>query len=270
GSVAYVDPDLITTDSSHSSTARETGFRDALLTRDGMCPFTSVSPGLCDAAHLLAHAKGNEYIRLMTSMRTKGQLVIEEIDDPRNGLLVDVGIHGRMGGGVLGFLPTPIRSLKSNDIHEGAEPDAYRLTIHAFLENSHSRRCFNHGQAANLRSPLPDNWPPEVIFTTLYASAALKTWGKEDFKARLADITRKDYYPNGLQDKSARDVEKKIRREERMKRKQQERREPDGQDMIVALWSIFHDKAMERAKETAESKSKQHSTDKVTSWLNGP
>ncbi|KAH8112449.1 hypothetical protein DFH11DRAFT_1607650 [Phellopilus nigrolimitatus] len=99
----YVDPDLITTDSSHSSTARETGFRDALLTRDGMCPFTSVSPGLCDAAHLLARAKGNEYIRLMTSMRTKGQLVIEEIDDPRNGLLVDVGIHGRMG--VLGFLP---------------------------------------------------------------------------------------------------------------------------------------------------------------------
>ncbi|KAH8112431.1 hypothetical protein DFH11DRAFT_1879204 [Phellopilus nigrolimitatus] len=258
GSVAYVDPDLMTTDSSHSSTARETGFWDALLTRDGMCPFTSLSPGLCDAAH---------YIRLLTSMRTKGQLVIEEIDDARNGLLVDVGIHKLMGLGSLVFLQTPIRSLKFSDIHEGAEPDAYRLTIDVFSEDSNDRQFLNHGKAARLRSPLPDDWPPEVIFTTLYASAALRTWGKEDFKSRLAGITRKDYYLNGLQDKSAKDEEKKLRREERMKRKQQQPREPDEQDMIMTLWSIFHDKAMERAKEAAESESKQRSTEKVTSWL---
>ncbi|KAH8114755.1 hypothetical protein DFH11DRAFT_186125 [Phellopilus nigrolimitatus] len=270
GSVAYVDPDLVTTDSSHSSTARETGFWDALLARDGLCPFSSVQPSLCDATHLLPHAKGNEYIELLTRKRTEGRLVIAEIDDPRNGILVGRGLHGWMGTGVLGFLQTPIRSLKSSDIHEGAEPDAYCLTIHVFLENSNSRQSLYHDKVASLRSPLPANWPSEVIFTALYASAALRAWGKEDFKTRLASITRMDYYPNALQDKSARDEAKKIRREERMKRKQQEHREPDGQDAIMALWSIFHDKAMERAKETAESESRQCSTDKVTSWLNGP
>ncbi|KAH8112432.1 hypothetical protein DFH11DRAFT_1728611 [Phellopilus nigrolimitatus] len=250
GNIVFIDPDVFTTVSSHSSQARESGFRN-----------------VCDAAHLLAHAKGNEYIKLLTSMRTHEQLVIEEIDDPRNGLFVFSGIHKLMGIGSLAFLQTPIRSLKSSDIHEHAEPDAYRLTTHIFSEDSDARQYHHHGKAASRRSPLPDDWPPEVIFTTLYASAALRIWGKKDCKTRLAGITRKDYYPNDLQDKSAKDEEKKLRREERMKRKQQEPREPDGQDMIMALWSIFHDKAIERAKEAAESKSKQRSTEKVTSWL---
>ncbi|KAH8116564.1 hypothetical protein DFH11DRAFT_1219186 [Phellopilus nigrolimitatus] len=78
---------------------------------------------MCDAAHLLAQPK----------------------DDPRNGILIGRGIHEWMATGAYEFLPTPIRSLKSSDIHEDAEPDAYRLTIHAFVENSFTRQSYLHG-----------------------------------------------------------------------------------------------------------------------------
>ncbi|KAH8112422.1 hypothetical protein DFH11DRAFT_1545785 [Phellopilus nigrolimitatus] len=230
GDIVFVDPDILTTKSSHSSQAWDSGFRDALVTRDGMCP----------------------------SRRR--------------------GLHGWMGTGPLGFLQTPTRSLKSSDIHEGAEPDAYHLTIHVFLENSNSRQSYDHYKAASLRSPLPDDWPPEVIFTFLYGGAVLWAWGPKPFPQDLYTRVRRQYYPEGLRTRGLnKDGEARAEEERRKKATSENERADrakkrsgesiDGQDMIMALWSIFHDKAMERAKETAESKSKQRSTEKVTSWL---
>ncbi|KAH8108879.1 hypothetical protein DFH11DRAFT_1747448 [Phellopilus nigrolimitatus] len=219
---------------------------------------------MCDAAHLLAQPKGNDE-----------QLVVEEIDDPRNGILIGRGIHEWMAIGAYEFLPTPIRSLKSSDIHEDAEPDAYRLTIHAFVENSFTRQSYLHGRAASLRSPLPD-----VILTSLYSGAVRKAWGPKPLPHELYIQILRQYYPEGLYTRGSNKDGGPRAEEERWKKvvhdkesadkyKKRSGEKIDGQDMIMVLWSIFHNKAMERAKEAAESVSKQRSTEKVASWLNG-
>ncbi|KJA25549.1 hypothetical protein HYPSUDRAFT_37543 [Hypholoma sublateritium FD-334 SS-4] len=56
-----LDPDIgWTTTSSSGATTRRAQFRDDVAERDGMtCVLTSLPEGLCDAAHLLAHSKGD-------------------------------------------------------------------------------------------------------------------------------------------------------------------------------------------------------------------
>ncbi|PCH39248.1 hypothetical protein WOLCODRAFT_141162 [Wolfiporia cocos MD-104 SS10] len=286
GRVAFIDPYVITTLSSHSSCSRDSDFRPALIERDRRCVFTGT--GTYQAAHLLAFRKGDEYIERLTEVRSGGQLVVDSINDPRNGLLLGGGIHSHLDHGQIAFLPTPVRSLKSCDVAgaDDAEPDIYRLTIQSFGETSRIRRSQDHGLEAMLSSPLPDDWPPELILTALYAGAAMKAWGPSGSAELLSKITDKDYYREGIHKRGTGQDGKERERERQAKKEAQdqqraERREAreqrrglhgtglDALDMVAILWELNNGPAWERAKRAAEAEAKQRTTEKVAGWLKG-
>ncbi|PCH44109.1 hypothetical protein WOLCODRAFT_154146 [Wolfiporia cocos MD-104 SS10] len=280
GSVAFIDPHVVTTPSTHSSCSSflDDDFRRTLIQRDGRCVFTLSKEDSCEASHLL-------YIRRLTQIRSGGQLDINSIDDPRNGLLIDVGTHARRKYGKVAFIPTPIRSLTSSDVAGAADtaPDSYRLTLHSFTKNARCWRLSVHGYEAQLRLPLPDNWPPEIIFTALYAGWAIKAWGPPGFAELLGKTTDNLYYPDGLykrdadigeeelrqRRKEAQDKRRTARREARRQRGELHETKFDAMDAILALWTLNNQPAWERAKEAAKVEAKQRSTEKVTEWLNG-
>lgn len=85
-----IDPDIIRTQLTTSvSTLRRGTFRDEVAHRDGWkCVWTGASAKFCQAAHLLAHSKANEYISALTRRhgRDNEADIIEDIDSVRNGI----------------------------------------------------------------------------------------------------------------------------------------------------------------------------------------
>ncbi|EIM89442.1 uncharacterized protein STEHIDRAFT_108180 [Stereum hirsutum FP-91666 SS1] len=102
----FLDPKLTDARTSDKSATPRTGaFRDELLARDGHCLLNDTKPvNECDAAHLLPHAKGDDYITAATAFRSDNEEVIENIDDPRNGFFLAKELHIHLGLGHMAFL----------------------------------------------------------------------------------------------------------------------------------------------------------------------
>ncbi|KDQ12431.1 hypothetical protein BOTBODRAFT_176379 [Botryobasidium botryosum FD-172 SS1] len=282
GDAAYIDPDVLTMASTHSSQLRDTDLLANIQACDGgYCIYTGISNP--DAAHIIPRAKGNDYIRTLTTRRrdSKGeQVVIEDIEDLRNVLPLNAIIYKELKLGSIAFLKTPVRSLKSVDVSDdapgaGADPDGYRLTLHAFTRHAATRKFCAHGVGARLSAPPADteldNRPPEVILTALYAGAAIEFWGTKTLRTALRNATREYYYPGGVDGKDAdsddsdgetkRKKDARIQRQTRARTDRWERRAgnaADGLGLAMALSSHYAQRQV------------RHTTgEKVEEWLKG-
>ncbi|KDQ18322.1 hypothetical protein BOTBODRAFT_143380 [Botryobasidium botryosum FD-172 SS1] len=270
GDAVFVDPDVVTLASTHSSQLRDTDLPSNLQARDGdYCIFTNITHP--DISYIIPHAKGDDYIRSLTTKRCNSegeQVIIEEIDDVRNVLALNACIHKEMKIGNIAFLKTPIRSLKSDDVSNapGTDPDGYRLTLHIFSRHAETRTFLVHGAGARLPQPLADNWPPEVLLTALYAGAALSFWGTNKLRSALRNATRDSYYPDGIRKRGAdsdgeKEKEKKKRATEKQSKERTERYErraekSSGLDLALALSSLY-----------AERQTRHAAVAKVEGWL---
>jgi hypothetical protein len=118
-----LDPNLMDDRTSYTSdvTSRRAAFRDDVVNRDSRCVATAVSSELCEACHIIPHAKGDQvrsgpwyrsrrlfqtqYIKNLVRYR---QVVInprlEGINDIRNGILLNQMVHGLFGTSQVAFL----------------------------------------------------------------------------------------------------------------------------------------------------------------------
>ncbi|KAI0284486.1 hypothetical protein BC826DRAFT_1179330 [Russula brevipes] len=128
GEYHFVDPhginDRITTSS--FLTHRRFDFRCAVALRDGdRCVVTIENASTCDAAHVIRHSKGDEYIQRVIADRR----VLYEDEDPeifsmdinstQNGILLRKDLHSQFGRGDRQFLKTPNFALDPADIPTG-------------------------------------------------------------------------------------------------------------------------------------------------------
>jgi hypothetical protein len=105
-------------------TSRRADFRQGVIARDSTCVITGQPPNLCDACHIVPHSKGNNVRPLKfydlamfsffnkymsNAVRHRGGTDdpvnnLNDIDDIRNGLLLNKLLHVFIGTGESAFL----------------------------------------------------------------------------------------------------------------------------------------------------------------------
>ncbi|KAI0287844.1 hypothetical protein BC826DRAFT_737455 [Russula brevipes] len=197
GEYHFVDPhginDRITTSS--FLTHRRFDFRCAVALRDGdRCVVTIENASICDAAHVIRHSKGDEYIQRVIADRR----VLYEDEDPeifsmdinstQNGILLRKDLHSQFGRGDRQFLKTPNFALDPADIPTGRFETG---TMPA------SRVTMQHIVPAGGRFPVPQadivaDWsgplaPPSILLDFMYGIAVIKRWAVDDLRQMLEE-----------------------------------------------------------------------------------
>lgn len=167
---------------SSEQTPRSSRFRRDVMARDGpACVFTLTDGSMCDAAHLLAKSKGDEYIEVVLQDRLDSydpalEPGILGINSVENGMLLSKGLHASFALGRSAFLKTPNFALGPADIprvEEDPMPPS-RITLH-HLKPDTSRvpiPQFDARIAGTGISP-----PSTVILDFMYGVAAYRCWG---------------------------------------------------------------------------------------------
>ncbi|KAI5117929.1 hypothetical protein M0805_009437 [Coniferiporia weirii] len=259
----FIDPDVMsisTSGSSGPSFKSSSPVWDVLISEYEGCPFTSFPGEFCKICPLISRVKGDAYIRRLTQERS---------GDPR--------IHMLIKKRLLALLQTPNLVLKSNDIVENADPEAYLVTNHHFMEFHPvvtTEAC--HGKSVALLNE--DTRPPEVLFTMVYGSAALNAWAPPSAVALIRRHMQDMLYPGCVKGQGsvlANEEKEKIRKEWRGKRKEERRErlrkrneddEFDMLDMVLAFGRATR-RSPEDSMKAAEEERKKASIDKVQGWL---
>ncbi|KAI5116607.1 hypothetical protein M0805_004826 [Coniferiporia weirii] len=288
--IHFVDPDVISTITSGHSSQSLSPIPNELIEQYGACPFSGFPRIHCHACYLVPDVKGDAYIQRVTEERSAGLTVIEKVDDIRNMLFLETRLHAFLDRRTIAFLPTPNVVLKTDDIVQGADPDAYLVTLHCFEQyDSDFLAGASHGKSAAL--PNENTRPPEVIYTMIYGSAALNVWAPPTALALVKQYTQDKYYPGDTRSRG-REERGKVRRERKEKeaRERCERRErrerlrnrnEDGSeelsqdeesndfdmfDMMMAFRCATR-RTSEGLEKAAEDERKKASVEKVQGWL---
>ncbi|KAI0287669.1 hypothetical protein BC826DRAFT_1042991 [Russula brevipes] len=92
-------------------------FRSAVALRDGnRCVITRWAASHCDAAHIIPHSKGDEYIQLVIADRRalyEEEISSMDIDSTQNGIFLTKTLHSQFGKGHSQFLKILPISLES-------------------------------------------------------------------------------------------------------------------------------------------------------------
>ncbi|OBZ79021.1 hypothetical protein A0H81_00088 [Grifola frondosa] len=270
-----LDPSLACSSSScnaSSTSSRFQTFRNNVVARDVTCVLSGTRTNLCEAAHLISHTKGNDYIEALTAARSGGSETIDHIDDIRNGILVSPTLHKLLEKQHVAFLLTPNFAMSTSDVNPGLLPDVKRWTVHDFeyvldptLQDS------PHNQP--LRVPADESqWPPRVLFDTTYASVVARYFGHEDFAAFVREHWQSRLYPGGRRNR------RDIGQAELHLRRAQERadglEEMDPLDMIFCISQIArppptaeHEQRLIIGQRTVEAARHTELEQKVASWL---
>ncbi|TFY54557.1 hypothetical protein EVG20_g9656 [Dentipellis fragilis] len=293
-----LDPDFANLrTSTHSSSSCYASFRAEVSQRDGnACVLTNAYTDECDAAHIVPHCKGDEYIESLTRHRPQGanHVVIEEIDDKRNGLFLNKTSHAALGKN-WAISRTPNFAMEMEDVIqvETAMPvvlqyptqeGTSRFTAHLF-----NIRDPNRGALARLppgspiRVPAGDEGmasrPPDVLFDAVYASAVSTHFGEpmKDLREFLAPFQKLYFPPEGPISKEA---ERKQIKEERREQKwrtaegdaERRQRHAGGMDSMDTVFYLWHLSAgisadvLAKRREEMAAKEREASVAKVESW----
>ncbi|KAI5115113.1 hypothetical protein M0805_000111 [Coniferiporia weirii] len=288
--IHFVDPNVISMVTSEHSSQSLSPIPNGLILQYGACPFSGFPGDYCQACHLIPDVKGDAYIRRSTQERSKGLTVIEGIDDIRNMLLLSPNLCAWQGTRKIAFLQTPNAVLKTNDIVQDADPEAYLVTIHSFVQDDPVFSALaKHGKSVAFLDE--DTRPPEVLYTMIYGSAAVNAWAPPSALALVKRYTQDKYYPGDTRNREKEEW-RKARRERRERREKQarercERRErlrnrnedgseelsqdeeSDGVDLLdmrmAFRWATQG--ASEDVRKAAEDERKKVSVEKVQGWL---
>ncbi|KAK0201529.1 hypothetical protein DFS33DRAFT_1385830 [Desarmillaria ectypa] len=146
-----------------------------------------------EGVHLVPHSKGNA----QSTSRRNPVYTLEEapeitsIDDPRNGLMFDHGLHkAGMPSLWFGFLKVPNTFMRVDDVkihsHDEAKRGSAPMEIHFHVLNS----------KLNFHRAYSGPWVPSSLWDFSYGVAATLNWGRQSLKD-LADLTRNVYYGDG-------------------------------------------------------------------------
>ncbi|PPQ69501.1 LOW QUALITY PROTEIN: hypothetical protein CVT26_002847 [Gymnopilus dilepis] len=282
------DDDRRTSLSSSAPSTRMEQFFSDVGERDGhRCVLTGAPEFLCDAVHLLAHNKGDEYISRYTQRRTRdhaGGDVVEEINSVRNGLMLNGNAH-RILGSSLAFLPTPNFAMSTADVDPSLPAGEERFTAHLFKPQIENLVL---GTASppfgiSLRVAGRDDWPPAILFDAVYATAVLKHFGTQEFREKVFLTWKSTFYPDvgvGHIKTSRKSQTNRYTKLMRWKSKKREREahfearnaQPDAFDMLMAVPYILVQpnqlqSTLREARERAESKERRRVQEKVEDWM---
>ncbi|KAJ7435751.1 hypothetical protein FB451DRAFT_1417920 [Mycena latifolia] len=154
---------------------------------------------LAIGSHIFPHARA-EWLGLLPShrgeMRTHDPIL--DIDDPRNGLLLDPGIHSAMDWSRIVILKTPNRILNMDDV---PRPNLWALSPQdtvdygisfpttaqhtlQFLDKGKGFATYKHkllnADAAFVHGLPEERQPSELFLHYMYAVSVLHTWGKAE------------------------------------------------------------------------------------------
>jgi len=240
------------------------------------------------ACHIIPHAKGHQY---MINLAHHGNEVLdpplEDINDPRNGIVLNTYLHSSFGHSETAFLQTPNFAMTVTDVDLVVQPLApgfttppseanRRLTFQHFISNPVTTHLAPHNSDARVSDS--DDWPPPLIFDVAYGYAALKTWGLPRFVESARKETRPIYYDDkdkngdengggggsgGGGDGSGPKTEHELRALKWEGRSRAESDAPDGFDMILALW--MHN--ARKVKPQVHAMKANRTQEKVGAWL---
>ncbi|KAH9026840.1 hypothetical protein EDB85DRAFT_1978191 [Lactarius pseudohatsudake] len=264
-----IDPHILRTqDTTSVSSSRRGTFREDVAARDGQrCVWTSLGMIYCDAVHLIPHSKSDEYISNFTRRRGRGDNkddVITDIDDVRNGILLNMAAH-RILGQNLAFLMTPNFAMDTTDVDHGAPPDQKRYTAH-FIQVDEGPHPGDFVSGIPVRIAASRQSPPDILFDAVYASFILHHFGTKIVKDRIIQEWTDSLYP--VTDGHAATSERIPAQHER----RVNHRRPDTMDILMALPYILVPPDMLRAemraaKEEAEAAEQRCVQERVEGWI---
>ncbi|EKM74995.1 hypothetical protein AGABI1DRAFT_132696 [Agaricus bisporus var. burnettii JB137-S8] len=162
-----------------------------------------VSPGSCEAAHIIPHSKGNKYItKLHPRHHINLQPPLNDINDVRNGILIYIAFHHHLGLSEIAFLRTPNFAMATSDVpavssDPGLTARESRITMQYFTAHwkAVELRAAPHNSDARLSLQSQD-FPTTLLLDYVYGCAALKKWANHDFYESLKTLARDDFYSN--------------------------------------------------------------------------
>jgi len=269
GPISFVDVDgLNHLKSSQVTTPSRAGFRDDIVARDGSSVVNGLEEDLCEACHLIPHSKGNEYIQTLCLLRTiDDEPEIDNINDIRNGILVDTAVHRFFGLSQLAVLRTPNFALGMDEVLPNTtyQNPAFRFTPHFFRSNPSDaalvtmtmyQRDFRH--PVEMVNEWPKDWPPDFLWDFIYGVIIVKKYGNQGAVDRASVASRRKFYPDGIRTASerAKDNLECIKRESKRRKNEQDsaraeragRRSgvqdqpsfSDAADVVLCLWMNSH------------------------------
>ncbi|KAF8309777.1 hypothetical protein F5887DRAFT_1153856 [Amanita rubescens] len=268
-----------TSDSSASISTRRADFAQRVTDRDRTCLMTGATSNF-QACHIIPHAKGNQYMNSLADHRNEVlDPPLNDINDPRNGILLHVTLHRPFGASVVAFLQTPNFAMSVNDVALVMQPNAGHLGFNPSLADR--RLTFQHFNAPDvvITTVAPhnsdarqrvdhDDWPPPLLFDVAYGCAALNTWGVPQFVNLARQRTRHIYYDDvsGVdQERRQQQLDARAARRERKKQEAQaaDSQTPDIADIILGLWTHNARKGQRQARAMKAEKTRE----KVQTWL---
>ncbi|KAL5514362.1 hypothetical protein ACEPAG_2450 [Sanghuangporus baumii] len=130
------------------------------------------------------------------------------IDSTRNMIVLNSLLHTAFDKKTIGFLKTPNRFLKTNEIPgaESEDAESYRITLHCFDDKDHMRRLFRHGSYSDLSegsglmesAPLEGRSPcdyraKDILLDLAYVSGLLMQRSHEERRRILEDYSNEFY-----------------------------------------------------------------------------
>ncbi|KAF8880335.1 hypothetical protein CPB84DRAFT_1687646 [Gymnopilus junonius] len=281
-----LDPHMAPTNiTSSASSPRKDDFRSAMADRDGRCVLAEVTLMGCDAVHLLAHSKGDEYISLYTERRSRdpaGDDIVREIDSIRNGILLNAITHRVLGKNVA-FLPMPNFAMNTTDVDPSLPPGENRFTAHLF-EPCELSLLVGRRPGSPIRVSDHKNWPPAILFDAVYATTILYHFGTTRVRVMIDKTWKNIFYEDGIMNRSQVEhkelIDAQVQDKQKTERQAQERNarlehhersNTSPFDLLMALPYILVPQdelraTFREAREKAEKEKQERLKEKVEAW----
>jgi len=254
--------------SRHKSLRQAEQFRDDIVAMDGTSVVNGLEEEYCEACHLIPHSKGNEYIQNLCLLRTiNEEPEIDDINDIRNGVLVNKDVHVFFGLSQLAVLRTPNFALGMDEVLPNAtyQNPTFRFTPHFFTSNPPNavlaamtmyQRDFRH--PVEMVNTWPKDWPPDFLWDFIYGVIIVKKYGNKSAVDRASVASRTKLYPDRIrtaserakdnldrinQGSTRRKIEQDSARTQRAKRRRGDQDQlsfSDAADVVFCLWMNSH------------------------------
>ncbi|KAG6834888.1 hypothetical protein H0H93_006637 [Arthromyces matolae] len=205
---AFIDIDGLNSEVTTSAlTPRRLKFHKGVVKRDGVCLITGDPEEVCQAAHIIAHSKGDEYISRVAELRSDpypDEVHPNEINSVENALLLRGDFHRAFGFGLVAVITVPNFSMTCEDIPyvpgpPPILPPAKRMSIVEIVKTSGDRFPSPIRTGCDLIFTGKQNQdipPPSTMLLDFHLGLSFyQRWGVLDSKDLLRTYHR-DHYEN--------------------------------------------------------------------------
>ncbi|PVF97556.1 hypothetical protein CPB86DRAFT_419511 [Serendipita vermifera] len=168
-------------------------FDGEIIARDGSCVITGAPGQCCEGVHIIPHRRGDNYIEELTRSRADSENdIVRDINDPRNGILLEVLMKRLLQRGDIAFIKTPNFAMFPEDVPRIPEYLILRAGCQpAHLPTAWTMQYFEEEDIAvwvrdqmrvhhNTDLFLPEDlteWPSNLLLDMLYGCVAMYRWG---------------------------------------------------------------------------------------------